>query len=239
MKCAYKKVLEEQRIDQIQDSYDEMSTNFLRLLDGAAGTAVHNQLGFGKIRLNRFYESTLLEMWESIEFYTSIQKDSDEYRAMFTAREADCKERRQNRDSIATSYVAMLLKLEEIGYDFEDYERRWAFEDLFYGKWHEPLKVKLHESRMDFVRRMEPTCRLYIAAGLVHLHEQYGRGETTLRGIHMAIRVQLNRFIERWVNFNDTEAFKLIDDLLEIVEKHGAEVSYWKGGDNDGRCEEM
>lgn len=239
MKCAYRQVIHDRKIDEIQDTYDEMSVNFLRLLDGSSAMALHRQKGFGKIRINRYYENVMYKIWESVEFYASIQKESDEYRAMFAARESDCKERRQNRDSIKTSYVAMLLELENFGYDFEKYERRWAYTDRFYEKWHSPEKTKLHESRMNFVERMEPTCRIYIAAGLIHLHGRYGYGETPLSHIHHTIRHNLNRFVDLWVNFKDTEAFKLIDDLLEAVEDYGVEVSYWKGGDNDGRSKEV
>ena len=84
MKCAVKQVLHDHKINSIQSTYDEMSQNFLKVLDSSAGIALHAQKDvFGKIRLVRFYAETLLGIWEDVEFCKSIEKERPEYRRMF------------------------------------------------------------------------------------------------------------------------------------------------------------
>lgn len=233
MKCAYKQVQADRRNAEAQEYYDEMSVHFLRLLDAAAGIALHEQDDpFGKVRLKRFYEETLIQIWENVEFYKAFLKDLPEHRKMFTSRVDELKERAQNRDSIESTLWVSVRELNAIGYDFEAIERETAY--CVPEKWYSPSVRRLHDARASYVERIQPTCRVYIAAGMLHLHERYGYGAARLVDKHRAIREKHNRFVELWLDLRDDPAFKLLDGWMEQVEKYGAEVTYWKGEkDND------
>lgn len=232
MKCAYKQVQQERLNAEAQEPYDEMSVHFLRLLDAAAGITLHEQSDpFGKVRLKRFYEEVMLQIWEDLEFYKAFPKDLPEHRKMFTARVDELKERAQNRDSIESTLWVSVRELNAIGYDFEAVERETAYRVP--DKWCSPSVRRLRDARAAYVERIQPTCRVYIAAAMLHLHQRYGYGAARLVDKHRAIREKHNRFVEMWCDLRDDPAFKLLNGWMEQVEKYGAEVTYWKGNKDE------
>lgn len=226
MKCAAKQVLRDRKIDEIQRTYDEMSQELLRVLDAGAGIALHSQKDvFGKIRLERFFCETLGGIWDDDEFCKAFPKEKDEYRRMFSERETDSKERGQLRDSIQTVTVRNVRQLMEIGYDFEDAEN--TLQHHVPDRYLPPYHRDLRERREQYLRQMEPTCRVYIARGLNHLNEYYSFGPARLHPVHVGIREHYNRYVGLWLDFRDHEADKLLAGWMKQVRGYGVEMTYW------------
>ena len=226
MKCAVKQVLYDHRINSIQSTYDEMSQNFLKVLDASAGIALHAQKDvFGKIRLERFYAETLLGIWEDVEFCKSIEKERPEYRRMFSEREEESKERRQLRDSIDTVIQRNASELGKVGYDF------YAEEDLFPLKfrerWLSPVEKRYRENRMAFYSQFSPTIQAYISGGLLHLRERYGFGPARMQPIHSTIRQYCNQYTAAWMDLQDSAAQKMQKDWMAQVRGYGVNMTYW------------
>ena len=213
-----------------------MAIVYLRLLDSASACILHDKHKFGKKRLRKFHEAVLIKIWDAMEYYSSNPKDSDDYRTMASERVAELIERRQNKNSIETTVVAMERDLGYLRYDYNEHEAKWKYaygwndwQDREHNGWIPAEKSKLQDSRIKYAKNMESTCRVYIMATLLYLNEQYTFGPGRMQEIHWEIGQYLNQFNRCWVNLDDKSAFEFVDYLEKRAKKCGVEVTYWEG----------
>lgn len=229
MKCAAKQVLYDRSMDKAQKVLDEISQNFLRVIDSSACHALYTLYGFRKTRLERYLIITAASIADDLEYYQAFAKERPEYRTMFQGRANALKAKRQSNDALETAYSAALQYLERLNYDFAANEKKWGFVDKFYGVGDRPGVKALHDARMDSVTQHTLYYQVCVTAGLIHLHDEYGFGAERLERVHRMIRGGVNRFIELWTGVKDAETRRYIRSLTDRATKqYGISVVWWE-----------
>lgn len=228
MKCAVKQVLYDRNIDHAQKVLDEISQNFLKVIDSSACGTLYSLFGFRKTRLERYLIVTAASIADDLDYYQAFAKDRPEYRTMFRERADALQTKRQNNDALETAYSAALQYLDRINYDFAANEAKWAYKDKFCVGSRPGIKA-LHDARMNSVRQHTLYYQVCVTAGLIHLHDEYGFGAERLERVHRGIRQGVNRFIELWTGVKDAETRRYIRSLTDrMTKEYGISVVWWE-----------
>ena len=192
MKCRAREI---QYREALHAAYHDMAEIFLSFLDVSAGCIVSEKCGFKKKRLQHLFDITNAALTDCMQRMAADGEEAEE--------------------TAETALWKMVRDLKYHGFNFYDEKEAHAFVDPFFNTWHSEREIHKHESRAEFVSRMDTATDLYYVTLLNYMHDERGYGAMRLRELYADLREDLNKFLAAYVGRCDLKGDEEAQIMLE------------------------
>ena len=200
MKCAYERELDNRATDRT-------GKDFLTFFDLSTGIYLHKHLGFGKKRLERFYEESYTELFEAMEHFSGDNEN--------------------DRDQMADALIGVRGRLKAVGIDTKNWEDEYLKKCRRYKVYHHMGNKKLTTARMDFVDHAWMVAVTYYTVAVKILHDQCGFGDKRAHELYDELRKDYDAFVQLFLMCSRTgdEAIqKVLTDYRKQIEDIGITI---------------
>lgn len=210
MKCKAREI---QSREALHAAYREMGETFLSFLDVSTGCIVSAMCGFKKKRLQHLFDITNSAL--TVEMNRMAAEGDDE------------------EESAKNALYSMVFELKYHGFNYYDEKEATAFVDPFFDTWHSEREIHKHDSRAEFLRRMQTATDLYYITLLTYMHDERGYGAKRLRELYAELRADFNKFLAAYVGRcdlkGDEQAKRMIEERQKRCEDIGLSLVNFDG----------